>query len=261
LILGKPIVRCSCRSIDGGAIDTFRTDEYDAPDMALPPHERYKEKLFPGSSHSWAISQCEQLDRSVTVLDIGSGSGVMGAQLRDLGFSSLHAIEVDAEARAQTASLYSDMVPLLSSFADRKFGLVLLLDVIEHMTRPEQFMAELLPLLIPNATILLSVPNVAHWSVRLPLLLGSFRYTERGILDKTHVRFFTRSSLRLFLKSLGPLSIVHESVSVPPAEFVLPKLMWNNPPFRAISTLHYQAAQVLPGLLGYQLLTGLRYRG
>jgi SAM-dependent methyltransferase len=230
------------------------------PDMALPPHERYKEKLFPGSSHSWAISQCEPLDRSIAVLDIGSGSGVMGATLRELGFDFLCAVEVDAEARAQTASLYTDMVPLLGCVADRKFGLVLLLDVLEHMTRPEQFMAELFPLLTPDATILLSVPNVAHWSVRLPLLLGSFRYTERGILDKTHVRFFTRSSLRVFLKGLGPLSIAHESVSVPPVEFVLPKLIWNNPLFRAISARHYHAAQALPGLLGYQLLTRLRYR-
>ena len=231
------------------------------PGMALPAHERYKEKLFPGSSHYWAISQCEPLDRSTAVLDIGSGSGVMGAKLRDLGFGSIRAVEVDAETRAQTASLYSDIVPRLSCFADRKFGLVLLLDVIEHMTRPEQFMAELLPLLTPEATILLSVPNVAHWSVRLPLLLGSFRYTECGILDKTHVRFFTRSSLRLFLKGLGPLSIVHESVSVPPVELVLPELIWNNPLFRAISTPYYHAAQALPGFLGYQLLTRLRYRG
>jgi hypothetical protein len=89
------------------------------PGMALPAHERYKEKLFPGSSHCWAISQCEPLDRSTAVLDIGSGSGVMGAKLRDLGFGSIRAVEVDAETRAQTASLYSDIVPRLSCFADR----------------------------------------------------------------------------------------------------------------------------------------------
>ena len=95
--------------------------------MSLPPHERYKEKLFPGSSHSWALAQCEPLERSVAVLDIGSGSGVMGARLRELGFGCVSGVEEDAQARAQTASLYTDVAPLLSCFADRSFGLVLLL--------------------------------------------------------------------------------------------------------------------------------------
>jgi len=183
----------------------------------------------------------------------------MGAKLRDLGFGFVSAVEVDAKTRAQTSSLYAEMAPLLSCFADKTFGLVLLLDVIEHMTHPEEFISALFPLLTPGATILLSVPNVAHWSVRLPLLFGSFRYAERGILDKTHVRLFTRSSLRLFLKSIGRLSIAQESVTVPPMELVLPELVWNNQIFRTLSTLHYHTAQVLPGFLGYQLLTVLRY--
>jgi len=183
----------------------------------------------------------------------------MGAMLRDLGFSVVNAVEPDAEARAQTAPLYTEIVPRLSFFAGRTFGLVLLLDVIEHMTQPEQFMSDLLPLLAPGATILLSVPNVAHWSVRLPLLFGTLRYTERGILDKTHVRFFTRRSLQRFLKATGPLSIAHESVSVPPLEFVLPEPVWNNPLFRVLSAAHYRTAQVAPGFFGYQLLTVLHY--
>jgi SAM-dependent methyltransferase len=215
--------------------------------------------LFPGSSHSWALTECQPLERSVAVLDVGSGSGVMGAKLRDLGFGFVSAVEGDAEARVRTASLYKEVAPDLSCFANRTFGLVLLLDVIEHMAHPEEFVSELLPMLEPGATILLSVPNVAHWSVRLPLLFGSFRYTERGILDKTHLRFFTRSSLRAFLKGIGRLSISRECVSIPPVEFVLPEAMWNNPVFRALSSAHYHMAQVVPGFFGYQLLAALRY--
>jgi SAM-dependent methyltransferase len=227
--------------------------------MSVPPHERYEHKPFPGSSHTWALQECERLHRSIAVLDVGSGSGIMGVKLRELGFSVVNAIEADAEARSQTAQYYMEIAPRLSVFAGRTFGLVLLLDVIEHMTQPEQFMFELLRLLTPGATILLSVPNVAHWSVRLPLLFGTFRYTERGILDRTHVRFFTRRSLRHFLKGIGPLSIDHESVSVPPVEFVLPELVWNNAFFRVLSAAHYRTAQVAPGFFGYQLLTVLRY--
>jgi SAM-dependent methyltransferase len=227
--------------------------------MSVPPHERYEHKPFPGSSHSWALQECVRLQRSTAVLDVGSGSGVMGVKLRDLGFGVVNAVEADAEARSQTAPLYTEIAPRLSCFAGRTFGLVLLLDVIEHMTDPEQFMSELLTLLTPGATILLSVPNVAHWSVRLPLLFGTFRYTERGILDRTHVRFFTRRSLRHLLKGMGPLSIAQESVSVPPLEFVLPEPVWNNAFFRVLSAAHYRTAQVAPGFFGYQLLTVLRY--
>jgi len=226
--------------------------------MSLPPHERYKEKLFPGSSHSWALARCEPLDRSVAVLDVGSGSGVMGAKLRELGFTCVSAVEEDAQARAHTASLYVEIAPRLECFAGRTFGLVLLLDVIEHMPHPEEFLSELRPLLAPGATILLSVPNVAHWSVRLPLLFGSFRYRERGILDRTHLRFFTRSSLRRLLRGIDGLRISEESVSVPPVEFVLPEAMWNNRLFRALSRAHYRTAQMIPGFFGYQLLTALR---
>jgi len=227
--------------------------------MSLPLHERYRYKPFPGSSHSWALQECARLQRSVAVLDVGSGSGVVGAKLRDLGFSVVNGVEADAEARVRTAPLYTEIGPSLRFFAGRTFGVVLLLDVIEHMTQPDQFMSELLTLLTPGATILLSVPNVAHWSVRLPLLFGAFRYTERGILDRTHVRFFTRRSLRRFLKGIGQLSIDRESVSVPPVEFVLPELVWDNLLFRALSAAHYRTAQVAPGFFGYQLLTVLHY--
>jgi SAM-dependent methyltransferase len=227
--------------------------------MSQPPLESYKYKPFPGSSHSWALQECERLPRSAAVLDVGSGSGVVGAKLRDLGFSLVKAIEADAEARARTAPLYTEIAPSLSFFAGQTFGVVLLLDVMEHMTQPEQFMSELLTLLTPGATILLSVPNVAHWSVRLPLLFGEFRYTERGILDTTHVRFFTRRSLRRFLKGIGRISIAHESVSIPPVEFVLPEPLWHNPLFRVLSAAHYRTAQVAPGFFGYQLLTVLHY--
>jgi SAM-dependent methyltransferase len=227
--------------------------------MALPPHKRYEFKPFPGSSHSWALERCQRLDRSIAVLDVGPGSGMMGSTLRDLGFASVDAVEADADARAITASHYRDIAPDLGSFSGRTFGLVLLLDVIEHMTEPENFISELLTMLTPGATILLSVPNVAHWSVRLPLLFGSFRYTDRGILDRTHVRFFTRRSLRTFLKPFGSLPIEHESVSIPPVEFVLPESVWNTGVFRGLSAAHYRTAQLVPGLLGYQLLAVLRY--
>jgi len=191
-------------------------------------------------------------------LDIGSGSGVMGLALRAIGLKESYAVELSAEARAETAHLYTQICCALGELNRGDFSLALLLDVLEHLSNPEELLQELLPLLAPGATVLISVPNVAHWSVRIPLLFGSFNYTERGILDRTHQRFFTRRTLRKMLQIFPQLTIESEAVSIPPIEFVLPRFIWDNSLFRALNKIRYRCAQIFPGLFGYQLLTVVR---
>lgn len=228
--------------------------------MDTPAHEKYLQKPFIGSSHSWAKQQIGLLTRPTRALDIGSGSGVMGATLKELGTPEVYAVEPDPQARAQTASLYTGISDSLHTFAGRQFDLILLLDVLEHMPDPVRFMRELMPVVAPGGTILFSVPNVAHWSVRIPLLLGEFRYRERGILDKTHLHFFTRNSFRGFLRQISALDLVSEAVSIPPVEFLLPHAIWDSSWYRALSKIRHQTAQIMPGLLGYQLLTVAKKR-
>ena len=73
----------------------------------------------------------------------------------------------------------------------------------EHLTACDRLLRECRPALKTNGMLIVSVPNIANISVRLLLLLGKFDYTERGILDKTHVRFFTRKTARAFLEQNG----------------------------------------------------------
>lgn len=226
--------------------------------MNLPPHQRYQSKPFIGSSHWWAQRGISQLGQDTSALDIGSGSGVMGLALKAQGIDERYAVELSAEARAETSHLY---IQICSSFVElnrKDFSLALMLDVLEHLSSPEDLLRELLPLLSPGATALISVPNVAHWSVRIPLLFGCFNYTERGILDRTHQRFFTRRTLRKMLSNFPQLTIESEAVSIPPIEFVLPRLIWDNPVFRVLNRIRYACAQIFPGLFGYQLLTVVR---
>lgn len=75
------------------------------------------------------------------------------------------------------------------------FDLVVLADVLEHVPDPLRVLRHVYSLLNPGAQIVVSVPNVAHISTRLQLLFGRFQYVERGILDRTHLRFFTRRAL------------------------------------------------------------------
>ena len=105
---------------------------------------------------------------------------------------------------------------------------------------------------------LISVPNVANITVRVSMLFGQFRYTERGILDKTHLRFFTRRSARQMIESSG-YDVTREDVTVMPLELVFG---WrhDNPVMRVLNSLLYVATRVLPGLLGYQLIFHARRR-
>ncbi|NDC39107.1 MAG: class I SAM-dependent methyltransferase [Proteobacteria bacterium] len=223
--------------------------------MHAPAYQRYLRKPFLGSSHSWAKRQSTQAGLPERVLDIGSGSGVMAQELRELGVRDLYAVETDPETRAHTASLYTQISDSIQSYVGQQFDLVLLLDVLEHIPDPLSCLREVLPLVAPGGRLLFSVPNVAHWSVRLPLLFGQFQYRDRGILDRTHLHFYTRRTFQELLENLPELAIESEAVSIPPVEFLVPQWVWSSAWFKAVTTLHNSSAQLLPGLLGYQLLT------
>jgi 2-polyprenyl-3-methyl-5-hydroxy-6-metoxy-1,4-benzoquinol methylase len=78
---------------------------------------------------------------------------------------------------------------------DGPYDLLLFGDTLEHVPDPVAVLPALATTLRPGATLVVSTPNVANWAIRLGLLLGRFRYTDRGILDRTHLRFYTRRTL------------------------------------------------------------------
>jgi 2-polyprenyl-3-methyl-5-hydroxy-6-metoxy-1,4-benzoquinol methylase len=81
-------------------------------------------------------------------------------------------------------------------FQPGSFDFVICGDVIEHLRQPEPVVGRLLALLKPEGKFIVSVPNVRHWTVLAPLLFaGEWRYQPAGILDSTHLRFFTRKSI------------------------------------------------------------------
>ena len=83
------------------------------------------------------------------------------------------------------------------------FDVVLCGDVVEHLRDPVAALARLRPLLKPGGRVVLSTPNIANWAIRLSLLGGRWRYTDRGILDRSHTHLFTRATLREALEQAG----------------------------------------------------------
>lgn len=217
-------------------------------------HIRYEYKPFYGSSHSWALRHCAQLPASTRVLDVGSGSGAIGQALKEQGLAELYAVEIDAEAREHVKNIYKETAADISEFSGRKFDLILLLDVLEHMTDPFGYLGKMAAMLSPGGKILISLPNVAHWSVRLLLLFGIFDYHDRGIMDRTHYQFFTRKRVRQMLRGEPQLKRCVFDSSIEPVEFLLPEAVWNNPLWRAISAVRLTVARILPRFFAFQHL-------
>jgi len=218
------------------------------------PHIRYQYKSFYGSSHSWALRHCALLPSSTRVLDVGSGSGAIGMELKKQGLTELYAVEIDAEARTHVKDIYKEAALDVSTFAGRKFDLILLLDVLEHMTNPFEYLGTMVSMLSPGGKILISLPNVAHWSMRILLLFGIFDYHDRGIMDRTHYQFFTRKRVRQMLRGEPLLRRCTFDSSIEPVEFLLPEVVWNNSVFRAVSAVRLAVARIFPGLFAFQHL-------
>lgn len=226
--------------------------------MSLTPKDRYLFKPFRGSSHSWAIESFSLLTEDSRVLDVGPGAGIMGSILKERGFEQLFAVEIDEDARKHIKPIYKQVEAELTPFEGEKFDLILLLDVLEHMSDPVAFYARVSKLLNADGIILISVPNIAHWSVRFPLLFGYFNYTERGILDKTHLQFFTLSRFRELIRSNNRHTIIRMGASIEPVELLLPRWIWKNPLFSILSGVRIWIANLLPGLMAFQHLGAVR---
>jgi 2-polyprenyl-3-methyl-5-hydroxy-6-metoxy-1,4-benzoquinol methylase len=86
---------------------------------------------------------------------------------------------------------------------NKKYDQILLMDVIEHIINRDQLLKSIRNWLSPNGEFILTTPNIAHVSARWNLLFGNFKYTKIGIMDETHVHFYTRASLLDELRSHG----------------------------------------------------------
>lgn len=156
----------------------------------------------PRSSHYHLV---EMTGFNRTVLEIGPATGYITRVLRDRG-CSVTCIEIDPEMAAKANQYCSRMIvgdietlDLSQSLGAAKYDVVLLGDVLEHLKDPWKVLNRLKPFLRPDGYTVVSLPNIAHGSVRLALLYGDFRYQPLGLLDQGHLRFFTfNTALELF---------------------------------------------------------------
>jgi 2-polyprenyl-3-methyl-5-hydroxy-6-metoxy-1,4-benzoquinol methylase len=152
------------------------------------------------------------------VFEGGVSSGYVAAELVARGLK-VDGAEIDPDAAEEAREhcdtvLVGDLQQLDLTPLRSDYRVMLFADTVEHVADPASVLRRVRPRLRPDGALVLSVPNVANWAIRLSLLFGRFRYTERGILDRTHLRFFTKRTLVELVEEAG-YRVVDVTASVP----------------------------------------------
>ncbi len=142
------------------------------------------------------------------VLDVGCGNGSFGALLRHQRGCTVWGLEpfpaAAAEARARLDHVVCAPFDFLAPLPRRSFDAVVFNDVLEHLVEPEAALALARELLGPRGAIVASIPNIRHFPTLWHLVVhGEWEYRDCGTLDRTHLRFFTRSSLAALFRQAG----------------------------------------------------------
>jgi SAM-dependent methyltransferase len=154
------------------------------------------------------------------VLEVGCWSGHVTKHLVARG-NRVVGVEVNPEA-AELAKAHAERVHVadldrtsLSSLEDGPFDVIVLGDVLEHLRDPSATLADAATLLAPDGRFVISVPNIAHIDARMMLLQGEWQYQRDGLLDATHLRWFTHRSLQELLAGVGYVATQVERVCTP----------------------------------------------
>jgi 2-polyprenyl-3-methyl-5-hydroxy-6-metoxy-1,4-benzoquinol methylase len=169
----------------------------------------YHRPLDPKGQDSLA-KLARQVQPGSRVLDLGTGPGVLGRYLAETLGCTVDGVEVQPAAAAEAAPWYRQLqcadietLNLAECFVGREYDFILCADILEHLRQPGALLDQITGLLAPQGRLLASVPNVAYAGLIADLLAGEFRYRPEGLLDETHLRFFTYSSLLRLLQQHG----------------------------------------------------------
>lgn len=218
-------------------------------------------KADPYSSHAQIINWIEQ-ERPVDVLEVGTATGYLTSEMVKRG-CRVTGIEQDpgmAElARHYCRELVVGNVETLDLKGLGSYDAVIFGDVLEHVRNPREVLERLIGLLKPGGKVLISLPNVANIWVRLNLLLGRFNYTRVGILDETHLRFFTLKTAKQLAVDSG-LDVISTGVTPIPLPLILPSTSKGRP-LSFLHVLNWSLTRLRKTLLGYQFILVCRPKG
>ncbi len=179
---------------------------------------KYEDKIDLSDENQTYTKSIAMVGSNKKVVDFGCATGFVARVLSESG-CAVTGIEIDPQA-AEEAARYCDEVivgnldemDIEQVLGPGKYDVGFFGDIIEHLKNPRAALERMRDLLAPGGYVVLSVPNIAHASIRLAILKGRFDYEDTGILDATHLKFYTRESIGDLLESCGYLVETIDSV-------------------------------------------------
>lgn len=164
-----------------------------------------------------------QIERGSVVLEFGCANGRMSRYLKEVLGCTIFGVEIDALAAEASRAFMERMVVediaklgWLEAFGDVRFDAIVFADVLEHLVDPMMILSCAKELLKEDASIYVSVPNVTHNCVVMELFYEQFGYRNAGLLDSTHIRFFSYDSFRELVTKSGLSVVFEDGISVVP---------------------------------------------
>lgn len=159
------------------------------------------------------------------VLEFGPAAGYMTCYMKESLGCDVTCIEIDKEAAAVSSKYCEKMLiadinnmKWTQELAGEEFDHIIFADVLEHLKNPDRVLLEAGKFLKRCGTILTSIPNIGHSAIIMDLLQGKFEYRPLGLLDESHIRFFTRKSIYELLEKAGLQSIEEYSICLRPEQ-------------------------------------------
>lgn len=226
---------------------------------------------------NWGLLRLWGKRRGLRVLDVGCGFATTSEYIQKRGndVTGLESSAVACEVGSKRVSrmIHADLVT--APLDGLQFDVIIFADVLEHVPWPVGVLRRYLSALAPNGSVIVSLPNVGLWSVRFAHLFGKWDYEETGVLDRTHLRFFTRKSAKWLLAQAGltPVKTVYNPGIVRPFVPLAKKLLsrgaegeGDQSPDALLKSRPYQlylktaypiervAASLWPGMLAFQMI-------
>jgi glycosyltransferase involved in cell wall biosynthesis len=222
----------------------------------VPTDPEYAAKEGEGTSHT-VIAEMLAAIPSGRVLDLGCSGGRLSERIRQFGHKvvGVDSIEIAGVRDRVDDFFLGDLEDGLPEAAGGDFDVVIAADVIEHVRYPERLLRQMAEVLSPTGQIVISTPNFGHWYSRGRVALGAFDYDRRGILDETHLRFFSRKSLRRTIGAAGLDLLQLEYTGLPLEVLTRDDDNWKS---RGARSVDRRLVRLRPTVFGYQFVARLR---
>jgi 2-polyprenyl-3-methyl-5-hydroxy-6-metoxy-1,4-benzoquinol methylase len=223
---------------------------------------------------NWGLLRLWGKRSGLRVLDVGCGFATTTERIQALG-NRVTGVDSSAEAFALASQRIErtvhadvrDVATVIAQIGGDRFDAIIFADMLEHLPDPSETLRAYLPLLAEGGSVFVSLPNIALWSVRLSIAVGRFEYQDTGVLDRTHLRFFTRNSARRLLREAGldPTRVTYNPGLVRPFVPLIKRAtsekggrLLDSKPYRfylaAVHPVERLVASLWPGMLAFQMI-------